>query len=95
MERVIFESSDFKRTVNELIISISMWLKSHDDDVMSDRTLPYPIQNSNSQNSNMSVRPRLRRQEIPPFSGEPSQFQTFWEIFGSSIHSNTLVSLLV
>ena len=71
MEREIFESSEFKRTVSELIISINMWLKSHDDEVMSDRTVPYPTQNSNSQNSNISVRPRLPRQEIPPFSGDP------------------------
>ena len=71
LEREIFECSEFKRTVSELIISINVWLKSHDDEVMSDRTVPYPIQNSNSQNSNISVRPRLPRQEIPPFSGDP------------------------
>ena len=55
MEREIFESIEFGRTVSELIISINMWLKSHDDEVMSDRTVPYPIQVSNSQNSNISV----------------------------------------
>ena len=65
-----------------------MWLKSHDNEVMSNGTVPYPIQNSNSQISNISVRPRLPRQEIPPFSGDPLQFQSFWEIFDSSIHSN-------
>ena len=63
MEREIFESSEFERTVSELIISIDMWLKSHDDEVMSDRTVPYPIQNSNSQNSNISVQPRIPRQK--------------------------------
>ena len=56
---------------------------------MSDGTVPYPNQNSNLQDSNISVRPRLPRQEIPPFSGDPLQFQSFWEIFDSSIHSNT------
>ena len=56
---------------------------------MSDGTVPYPIQNPNSQNSDISVRPRLPRQEIPSFSGDPLQFQSFWEIFDSSIHSNT------
>ena len=55
MEREIFESIEFGRTVSELIISINMWLKSHDDEVMSGRTVPYPIQVSNSQNSNISV----------------------------------------
>ena len=89
MEREIFESIEFGRTVSELIISINMRLKSHDDEVMSDRTVPYPIQISNSQNSNISVSPRLPREEIPLFSGDPLQFQTFWEIFDSSIHSNT------
>ena len=33
MEREVFESSEFERTVCELIISINMWLKSHDDEV--------------------------------------------------------------
>ena len=54
MEKQIFESSEFERKVSELIISINMWLMSHDDEVMSDRTVPYPIQNSNFQNSNIS-----------------------------------------
>ena len=55
---------------------------------MSDGSVPYPIQNSSLQNSNISVRARLPRQEIPPFSGDPLQVQSFWEIFDSSIHSN-------
>ena len=57
MEREIFESSEFERSVSELIISINMWLKSHENEVMSDGTVPYPIQNSNSQNSDISVQP--------------------------------------
>ena len=77
MEREIFESSEFERMVSKLIISINMWLKSHEDDVMSDGTVPYPIQNSNSLNSNISVRPRLPRQEIAPFSGNFRHFGKF------------------
>ena len=45
MEREIFESSEFEKSVKELIISINMWLKSHDNEAMSDGTVPYPIQN--------------------------------------------------
>ena len=89
MEMEIFESSEFEKSVSELIISINVWLKSHNNEAISDGTVPYPIQNSNSQNSNISVRPRLPRQEIPPFSGDPLQFQSFWETFDSSTHSNT------
>ena len=74
MEREIFETSKFEKSVSELIISINM-LKSHDNEAMSDGTVPYPIQNSNLQNSNISVRPRLPRQEIPLFSGDPLLFQ--------------------
>ena len=55
MEREIFESGDFEKLVSELIIYINMWLKSHDNEAMSDETVPYPIQNSNLQNSNISV----------------------------------------
>ena len=40
MEREIFESSEFERSVSELIISINMWLKSRDNEVMSDGTVP-------------------------------------------------------
>ena len=58
MEREMFENSEFERSVSAVIIFINMWLKSHYNEVISDRTLPYPIQNSNSQNSNISVRPR-------------------------------------
>ena len=47
MEREIFESGDFEKLVSELIIYINMWLKSHDNEAMSDETVPYPIQNSN------------------------------------------------
>ena len=76
IEREIFESSEFEKTVSKLIISfINMRLKSHDNKAMPDTTVPYPIQNSNLQNSNISVRPRLPRQEIPLFSGDPLQFQ--------------------
>ena len=54
MEREIFES-DFEKLVSKLIIYINMWLKSHDNEAMSDETVPYPIQNLNLQNSNISV----------------------------------------
>ena len=40
MEGEIFESSEFERSVSELIISINMWLKSRDTEVMSDGTVP-------------------------------------------------------
>ena len=39
MERVIFESSEFEKSVSKLIISINMWLKSHDNEAMSDGTV--------------------------------------------------------
>ena len=81
MEREIFESSENLLSVSEFIISINMWLKSHNIEAMSDGTVPCPTQNSNLQNSNISVRPRLPTQEISPFSCYPLQFQLIWEIF--------------
>ena len=53
-EREIFKSSEFEKSVSKL----------HDNEAMSDGTVPYPFQNSNLQNSNISVRPPLPRQEI-------------------------------
>ena len=93
MEREIFETSKFEKSVSELIISINM-LKSHDNEAMSDGTVPYPIQNLSLQTSNISVRPLLPRPEIPPFSGDLLQFQTFWEIFDSSVHSNNSLAAI-
>ena len=49
MEREIFESSQSEKSVSELIISINMWLKSHDSEAMSDGIVTYLIQNSNLQ----------------------------------------------
>ena len=48
---------------------------------MSDGTVPCPTQNSNLQNSNISVRPRLPTREIPPFSCYPLEFQLIWKKF--------------
>ena len=50
-----------------------MWLKSQGNQAMSDATVPYHIQNSNPQNSNIPARPRVPRQEIPSLSGDPLQ----------------------
>ena len=36
----IFESSEFKRSVSEMIISIDMWIKSHEKELNS--TISYP-----------------------------------------------------
>ena len=41
------------RLTGMAIFSINMWLKSHNIEAMSDGTVPYPIQNSNHQNSNI------------------------------------------
>ena len=49
MEKEIFERSEFEKSASELIVSINMWLKSHHNEVMSDGSVPYPIQNSNLQ----------------------------------------------
>ena len=84
-EREIFESIQFEKSVSELIISVK--ISRQWSDVRWNCNLPYP--KFKSLNSNISVRSRLPRQEIPPFSGDPLQFQSFWDIFDSSIHSNT------
>ena len=41
------------RLTGMAIFSINMWLKSHNIEAISDGTVPYPIQNSNHQNSNI------------------------------------------
>ena len=43
MERVILESSEFEKFVSERIISINMWLKSHDNEAMSDGAVPLTL----------------------------------------------------
>ena len=44
MEKEIFESSEFERSVSEIIIYIDTWIKSGKDEVMSNRTQQYPVQ---------------------------------------------------
>ena len=44
------------RLTGMAIFSINMWLKSHNIEAMSDGTVPYPIQNSNHQNSITNTR---------------------------------------
>ena len=43
MEREIFESCEFEKSVSELVIFINMWLKSHYNEAMSDGTVSYPV----------------------------------------------------
>ena len=43
MERAILECSEFEKFVSERIISINMWLKSHDNEAMSDGAVPLTL----------------------------------------------------
>ena len=35
MEKVIFENSEFERFVSEMIISVTRWIKTHEEKIMS------------------------------------------------------------
>ena len=94
MEREIFETSKFEKSVSELIISFNM-LKSHDNEAMSDGTVPYPIQNLSLQTSNISVRPLLPRREIPPFPAIFYNFRHFGKfLIVQSIRITVLLQLI-
>ena len=66
---------------------IENWLKSQEEEVRSS-TL-HPLEPPNLSSINISSHTRLPKQQIPSFYGDPLMFQSFWEIFDSSINSNS------
>ena len=66
---------------------IENWLKSQEVEVRSS-TLHYPLEPPNLSSININSHTRLPKQQIPSFYGDPLMFQSFWEIFDSSVNSN-------
>ena len=66
---------------------VENWLKSQEEEVRSS-TLHYPLETLNLSTINISSQTRLPKQQIPSFYVEPLMFQSFWEIFDSSVNSN-------
>ena len=62
-------------------------MKSQEEQVRSG-TLHYPLEPLNLSSININSHTRLPRQQIPSFYGDPLMFQSFWEIFDSSVNSN-------
>ena len=82
----IIETGDFERYVQENILVIENWLKSQEEKVRSS-TL-HPLEPPNLSSININSHTRLPKQQIPSFYGDPLMFQSFWEIFDSSVNSN-------
>ena len=87
IEKKCFETGDFERYVQEDILVIENWLKSQEEEVRSS-TLHYPLEPPNLSSININSHTRLPKQQIPSFYGDPLMFQSFWEIFDSSVNSN-------
>ena len=87
IEREIIETGDFERYVQENSLVIENWLKSQEEEVRSS-TLHYPLEPPNLSSININSHTRLPKQEIPSFYGGPLMFQSFLEIFDSSVNSN-------
>ena len=87
IEKEIIETGDFERYVQENILVIENWLKSQEEEVRSS-TLHYPLEPPNLSSININSHTRLPKQQIPSFYGDPLMFQSFWEIFDSSVNSN-------
>ena len=83
----IIETGDFERYVQENILVIENWLKSREEEVRSS-TLHYPLEPPNLSRININSHTRLPKQQVPSFYGDPLIFQSFWEIFDSSVNSN-------
>ena len=86
IEKGIIETGDFERYVQENILVIENWLKSQEEKVRSS-TL-HPLEPPNLSSININSHTRLPKQQIPSFYGDPLMFQSFWEIFDSSVNSN-------
>ena len=69
-EKEIIGSKDFEQSVSFATLSIAMWIKSHENEVISIELNKTPS--------------KLQFPHAwPRFSGDPLQFQMFWEIFNS------------
>ena len=66
---------------------IENWLKSQEEEARSS-TLHYLLEPPNLSSININSHTRLPKQQIPSFYGDPLMFQSFWEIFDSSVNSN-------
>ena len=58
-----------------------MWIKSHESEVISIEL-------------NKSLSKLQFPHAWPRFSGDPVQFQIFWELFNSSIHTNNSLDVI-
>ena len=87
IEKEIIETCDFESYVQENILAIENWLKSQEEQVRSS-TLHYPLEPPNLSSININSHTRLPRQQIPSFYGDSLMFQSFCEIFDSSVNSN-------
>ena len=87
IEKEIIETCDFEMYVQENILVIENWLKSQKEEVRSS-TLHYQLEPPNLSSININSQTRLPKQQIPSFYGDPSMFQSFWEIFDGSVNSN-------
>ena len=87
IEKEIIETVDFERYVQENILVIENWLKSQEEEVRSS-VLHDPLGSPNLSSININSRARLPKQQIPSFYGDPLMFQSFWEIFDSSVNSH-------
>ena len=82
------ETGNFERYVQENILVIKNWLKSQEEEERSS-TLHYPLETPNLSSINISSHTRLPKQQISSFYGNPLMSQSFWEIFDSSVNTNT------
>ena len=56
--------------------------------IILDSRVHYPLEPPNLPSININSHTRLPKQQIPSFYGDLLMFQSFWEIFDSSVNSN-------
>lgn len=90
IEEEIADAGRFSERILELIVEIESVLSLHGSKSQSGNGSPTQVSKAESAGS-ANKHAKLPRISLKSFSGEPSQWLTFWDSFRSAVHENTEV----
>ena len=86
VERDTFESIEVQDLLIEKLTRLKCYLEKNSS---TTRTLPPAVPGAPESVVQPSAASRLPKLDLPRFSGEPLEWQTFWDSFQAAVHSNT------
>jgi len=86
VERDTFESIEVQDLLIEKLTRLKRYLEKNSS---TTRTLPPAVPGAPESVVQPSAASRLPKLDLPRFSGEPLEWQTFWDSFQAAVHSNS------